>query len=1168
MNANPSTKQGLNGSGSAEDRLRVCLTVAAFVLIALCWTTSNSAEQLSDDKRYFNIPQQRADFSLTQFAEQAGLTLLFKFNIAKRKTANNLTGHYTVNEAVEVLLADTGLHPVFSDQGQLMSVSDDMPETEGSGMDTKKAGLVALLAGVLAGGANAETTAGNESNQGGTSIVTGKVTDARTGANLKGAKVTIEETGQWTSTGDLGQFRFASVPAGEVTLRVSFLGYAEQSATIFLKDGLPTAESFALRGGNEIDEIVVFGQRSARSLALSQQRAAQNNTTVLSADTLGQFASTNLPDAMRRMPGVSFNQSPQTGSPATVSVRGLTGDANSLQINGISIPGDGINRPGDISNILADSIASITVSKSLLPSQESNGVGGLIEIETKTPLDRPDRFYQVGYERAEGVSDTLEENFYSATISGRFLEEKNFGLSLSAQFSDTNRSGPSYSRGAVFGTYLPAGVDSLDSIDPRIPFPFIGGSEDVIFNSLSSTGSEIESESLSLTASAAFQMRPSTTLRIDYTRFENDTTTLSSNVRFAPSIQFSERPVVALDGEVREAAEWSGRLAVTQQLSLAPVDSESDALSLRAASEFRKWKLDGTLGFSKSRQDRSGGFVSSFRHAVVNPDPTLLSIEAIDPVEGLILSPLDPATGAPLFSPEGFSTYTEASQIDFTGGSFDFLQGEDSRASLEANVRYFDPLPFVNYVAMGMDIEDVEISDFGNTRNIDSNTTLEVSPLSADFNALSRLGSAGPFVIPSPSQVPLYRDFVLQNSDESGLFVVSDFLRDPVNRERYTKELSIDYYFEGSLSWHDLELVGGVRVTNTDVEAAVVSNPSILGPGFVPLVEAQERLRGITTIEGSQSDVLPRILLNYRPSEDLVLRAGYYATASRPPINLMNGPLDFFLILEPFFGDGTQKLAIFLLSNPDLEPSTTDNFDLGVEYYFRNNGIVKFNLFYKEIENLQETLSVSQASLSDVSLPDDPVFDDLRTNPDEYAITVSIPQNNSSISTVWGGELEYEQQFSNFPGAFAGFGLFGNIVYTESEKEETISFGGEEATVSNVRFFGEPAYSGTIGATYNYANFDASLSYSFQDSVFRSRGDYGLDILDDSFETLDLRVEYFLENAVGDVRIFLEGSDLLRDEDEANRVGLLGGENGVPAIKTNSIFRSGRSLRVGFLATF
>ena len=107
MNANPSTKQGLNGLGPAGDRPRVFLPVAAFVLMTLCWTTSDSAERLSDEKRYFNIPQQRADLSLTQFAEQAGLTLLFKFNIAKRKTANNLTGHYTVNEAVEVLLADT-----------------------------------------------------------------------------------------------------------------------------------------------------------------------------------------------------------------------------------------------------------------------------------------------------------------------------------------------------------------------------------------------------------------------------------------------------------------------------------------------------------------------------------------------------------------------------------------------------------------------------------------------------------------------------------------------------------------------------------------------------------------------------------------------------------------------------------------------------------------------------------------------------------------------------------------------------------------------------------------------------------------------------------------------------------------------------------------------------
>ena len=40
----------------------------------------------------FNIPQQRADLSLTQFAEQADLTLIFSLDKVSATTTNKLTG--------------------------------------------------------------------------------------------------------------------------------------------------------------------------------------------------------------------------------------------------------------------------------------------------------------------------------------------------------------------------------------------------------------------------------------------------------------------------------------------------------------------------------------------------------------------------------------------------------------------------------------------------------------------------------------------------------------------------------------------------------------------------------------------------------------------------------------------------------------------------------------------------------------------------------------------------------------------------------------------------------------------------------------------------------------------------------------------------------------------
>ena len=67
----------------------------------------------------FDIPEQRADLALIQFAEQAAMTFLFPFEEAILRTANRLAGEYTAEEAIVILLQGTGLEPEFSATGAL-----------------------------------------------------------------------------------------------------------------------------------------------------------------------------------------------------------------------------------------------------------------------------------------------------------------------------------------------------------------------------------------------------------------------------------------------------------------------------------------------------------------------------------------------------------------------------------------------------------------------------------------------------------------------------------------------------------------------------------------------------------------------------------------------------------------------------------------------------------------------------------------------------------------------------------------------------------------------------------------------------------------------------------------------------------------------------------------
>ncbi len=92
-----------------------------------------------------------------EFAEQADLTLLVPHELVQTVSANALIGTYTLQEGIDLLLAGTGLSPTFSNEVVLSISTGGASAGEGETMETsKQGGLVAVLAGILAGGVEAQ----------------------------------------------------------------------------------------------------------------------------------------------------------------------------------------------------------------------------------------------------------------------------------------------------------------------------------------------------------------------------------------------------------------------------------------------------------------------------------------------------------------------------------------------------------------------------------------------------------------------------------------------------------------------------------------------------------------------------------------------------------------------------------------------------------------------------------------------------------------------------------------------------------------------------------------------------------------------------------------------------------------------------------------------------
>ncbi len=114
--------------------------------VAMVLSSTANAERFEEIVD-FDIPQQRADLSLTEFAKQANITLIFPFDSATYVTTNTLTGEHSIEEAIRLLLADTSLLVNMEDEGPLTIAKD--PSLKESNIMYKKNKLSSAIAGVL-----------------------------------------------------------------------------------------------------------------------------------------------------------------------------------------------------------------------------------------------------------------------------------------------------------------------------------------------------------------------------------------------------------------------------------------------------------------------------------------------------------------------------------------------------------------------------------------------------------------------------------------------------------------------------------------------------------------------------------------------------------------------------------------------------------------------------------------------------------------------------------------------------------------------------------------------------------------------------------------------------------------------------------------------------------
>lgn len=1102
--------------GTSKQKLKgVVDSARAFVLASLIMGSpiTVNAQDATDENYMLSIPSTDVEMALFSLARKTGKSLVIPSSGVSENHTIALDGTYTLSEALLQMLEGTNLSGDLTKSGVIIISRKKDADASHREEDivvgkqiknTLLAGASALVIGSVATPALAQTETPIAANAGAVvavmdGSVTGHVTERRTGTDLPGVLVRIVETGETTQTDDLGHFRFPSVAPGNYTLQISYIGFPQHRAEFALgEDGQDLGE-FPLGSADKrgSDEIIVFGSRSARQIALNIQRVASNSSDVVSADELGNFTGTTISDALRRVAAVSFIRDPANGDGTNIIVRGLEPDMNAVKLNGLLLPvGNGEDRSASLNNILVDSVDRITVHKTLLPSHDSAGTGGLVEIETKSPLSREKRYANFSLEGGKKGGDFGKDMLASGTVSGTFGASDNFGLSASVQYRERSDKTLGYSTGLRFGKYLPLesdgslAIQNNSHIDPRLNFPYNGDDDTVYTGGVNSQLGNSSTETLGITLSAEWQMTESTNLKFDYVNSKSTRDSFNVNGSASMFPSYIQRPVAALGGEERYALTYDGFAYLFHSYDYVDgAEDTTDNFSFRGRTETGKWDVNYTLGYARGRSEGglAGRIDPTFQSGFGNVlDNSYFLPEAIDPVEGLIISPFAPRTGSgypsPLFTDAAWDLFNDVSNYNFSNGDYSENYGQNDRYTAELSTRYNFETPNLKYLEFGVRYEESKNVSRYKRFNFSAGQVQYLpptfEPVFPDFSFagfefaetdLSRIGQSGRgfSFLTEDSISNFFSNLDQYTTGPNAPLTVTERTRHPRADDQFTKENNLSAWVQGRFDIGKLEIIGGLRLNQTQTHVVTISSPQV-SPDFFTTVDFaafdavadQYEIDFSTVLDDTvkTTDILPRVLFNYRQSDNLIFRGGYFQTTARPSIRDLSAEEQLSIDFTPDYGPNNNAPALTILrGNPGLEPAITHNFDISAEYYSDTIGFMKLSGYYKDINNsLQSVDDTNVTDISGIEFPDHFFFNGSDASGPlgeftgilEYiadpntpvGVTFTRPENSSAPTTIWGVEAQFERQFTFLPGILDGFGVYSNIAYTDSKSQKIVTF--------------------------------------------------------------------------------------------------------------------------------
>ena len=679
------------------------------------------------------------------------------------------------------------------------------------------------------------------------------------------------------------------------------------------RDGLLSASGIALAlalgdpaaaqdANDQVEEIVVTGQREAQRAAIAVKRAEFVVADVVSADDIGKLPDHNTASALRRIPGVSVME--DQGEPRFPVLRGLRSTYNRTTVDGAvvaSVDETGRTVPMDIvPSVMA---GRLEVIKTVTPENDGNAIGGVINVTTRSAFDHKGPFFNglgsLGqYERSGGVRN----------------DKKSYRLAFAA--------GRTFGANDEWGVVIGASDEQLDYDIPQVE------SQDPSVREYTAAGAPVNSG-----AANGNGIQVPTYLRLFWYNNTKRRSGVNGKVEYRPSdafrweasalfahmqddeerIEYRQEPL----GNVANQTPTSGSFARGRsviQLNQ-PITKREIGLARTAFqwTPLTQWKVDGDLVYSQAGLEVPNHSVE-FRTVDTDGANYAFSYDTTNPLFPIFR----PVNDAALRNPANYRLQQHRDALTKTDE--DTFQGRFNIA--------FD--------------------DEGGDRNLKAKAGGLLRSTSRKFISRQTNYTAGSGFI-----------YTLAEVDKEGPseLIAGRYLLSPridvdqamnffnANRSRFTTTTTAptgDYkvdediyagYLQASYRLGDFIVLGGVRYEHTKVASNAVRQASgVLTP---------------VSNSGSYDNWLPSVHLQWKPRHDFIVRAAWTNTIGRPDYSSLAAS-------ENLTFDGAQ--ARLSRGNPALKPRESEGFDISAEFYPRD-GLISVALFSKSIKNEIFTLT-------------------------------------------------------------------------------------------------------------------------------------------------------------------------------------------------------------------